>query len=282
MSVCISIKQNAKKIGGKCTAPLLRSHDSNNCSQYFIIFIVTDTNPLIDMEHNLRPVSPATVDIDATVDLCTEHQSQKHLFDDEAESFFEMTSSRLKAKKARKETGPYSCDLFGSQEVVKDENKKIDSLLPHGEDNETFVASLLRHESQRFNRGSSQVNTEGSSQEVTEIGPTQISSRDHSQAGTSDASSNHQPSQPDDTQDPPCKKLLMKAFVSNFHAKMEEVLREWSPDYSPTQAEIDMELGTICTEILQVLAGRCFSDSKWAKNVLLTELAKRTQKKYHH
>ena len=57
---------------------------------------------------------------------------------------------------------------------------------------------------------------------------------------------------------------------------MEDLLKEMVPCYRPNQAELDLQLGLICMEVLDKLASRSFSKASWAKKILLKEVPKRS------
>ena len=61
---------------------------------------------------------------------------------------------------------------------------------------------------------------------------------------------------------------------------LEEILQDMHPNYKPSQDEKDYEVGLLCAEILETLADRGFSKARWAKDLMIAEIMKRSLKHY--
>ena len=82
------------------------------------------------------------------------------------------------------------------------------------------------------------------------------------------------------SQGPMSPRAVKRSFILKFHKNMEELLQDMHTYYHPNQDEKDYEVGLICAEILETLAERSFSKAKWAKDLMIGEIRKRSLSEY--
>ena len=75
-------------------------------------------------------------------------------------------------------------------------------------------------------------------------------------------------------------RAVRRSFCLRFHRQLEEILQDMHPNYKPSQDEKDYEVGLLCAEILETLADRGFSKARWAKDLMIGEIMKRSLKHY--
>ena len=75
-------------------------------------------------------------------------------------------------------------------------------------------------------------------------------------------------------------RAVRRSFCLRFHRQLEEILQDMHPKYTPSQDEKDYEVGLLCAEILETLADRGFSKARWAKDLMIAEIMKRSLKHY--
>ena len=73
-------------------------------------------------------------------------------------------------------------------------------------------------------------------------------------------------------------RAVRKSFCLRFHRELEQLLQDMNPTYNPSQDEKDYEVGLLCGQILENLADRAFSRSRWAKDLMIGEIMRRSQK----
>ena len=74
-------------------------------------------------------------------------------------------------------------------------------------------------------------------------------------------------------------RAVRRSFCLRFHRQLEEILQDMHPNYKPSQDEKDYEVGLLCAEILETLADRGFSKARWAKDLMIGEIMRRSQQK---
>ena len=75
-------------------------------------------------------------------------------------------------------------------------------------------------------------------------------------------------------------RAVRRSFCLRFHRQLEEILQDMHPNYTPNQDEKDYEVGLLCGQILENLADRGFSKARWAKDLMIGEIMKRSLKHY--